>query len=268
MRFSGEEFGLVDTTFERKVAEMEPAHPPLSVVDSQPKKGPWTGNNNLGYRLKFAPDADNRQTILKLPEWGFPEVWTVSLALSGFPGGLFDGFGVTGHLEFGVGGATENIAVDWANGTQVSLAMNALNVIAEFSNLDVTEEGQGLELIVQLARGNRPGGSRPPTLTMLRDEPFGAGADTGNLEIPAFASRIIAVPSDPTVAGVTNFYSSDIVMDLVTGNVGSGHVVSAVSGAQLASVRGLDVVGDARFARLINHGTNATRVTVYAELAA
>ena len=72
--------------------------PPVAPVI--PSSGWWTGNNQLGNEVAFAPDANNRQTILKLEEWGPPEVWTVSLFLT-HEIAAFNAFDVTAELDFG-----------------------------------------------------------------------------------------------------------------------------------------------------------------------
>lgn len=259
-------FGLIDTTFERKVADAEPATPPVPVLKTEPLKGPWTGNNNLGIRRSFEPDARQRQSVLMMPEWGFPEVWTVTLGIVGFPGGLFNGFNIRGILEFGVGGATETMEVDWINGVQVSLTMNALNVIAEFSDLDIDTEGQGLELVVTLARGSRPGGSQRPVVTLVENLAIVGGGDSGLIQIPKFATRVNAVPSTATAAAIAAFYSGTTILTLRSGNL-AGHDVAVASGLQLPSTHGIDVTGEARFARLFNTGGTNYFATIYAELA-
>lgn len=261
-------FGLIDTTFERKVADAEPADPPLPVLKTEPLKGIWTGNNNLGIRRSFEPDARQRQSVIMLPEMGFPQVWTIALGIVGFPSGLFNGFNVRGILEFGVGGATDVIEVDWINGVQLSLTMNALNVIAEFSDLDIDTEGQGLELVVTLARGSRPGGSQRPVVTLAENIAMVATTgDSGLIEIPKFATRVCAVPTTATAAAIAAFYSGTTLLTLRSGNL-AGHATVALSGLELASLRGADVTGQARFARLFNTGAVPYFATIYAELAA
>lgn len=285
----GTEFALVDTTFERKVAEMEPAHPPLVTQDSHARKGPWTGNNQLGYSLAFAPDADNQQTVLKLDEWGFPEVWTVSLSLEGFDNleafGPVNGFGVRALIHFGVGGATQTIEVDWKTGTQLSLAMNAINVIANYQNLDVgAGEGAGLKLSVVLSRGNRPGNSGAPVRTMIVDVPSGALAkdtlvetvvldpnqDTGLMLLPPFSTRLTAAPAGSSGAfDPANFWSDDTTIELLSGQGAGSTVVQVMRGSDLLTRGGLSITGQARFGRIRNtSSTNSICFTSWAEIGA
>ena len=278
-------FGLTDTTLERKIADAEPADPPMPVLKTEPLKGPWTGNNNLGIRQPFAPDANNRQTILKTPEWGFPVVWTVTLGIVGFPQGDFDGFGIKAILEAGVGGCTQTIEIDWRNGTQISLVMNALNVIAEFQNLD-TNETTGLELTVEVARGNRPGASGPPVLTLtsagttgfatspfpegtlMEDVIIPAGGDSGLMRIPELATKILVGAALPTAVNILRLHNQNVRLATITGNTFGATGVLAISGADLvASGGGIPVTGQARYAILFNGSGDPVEVTFWAEIA-
>lgn len=283
--YGGTEFALVDTTFERKVAEMEPAHPPTPVVNANPRKGAWTGNNQLGYSLPFKPDANNEQTILKLDEWGFPEVWTVSLSLEGFDNlevfGEVNGFGVLALIHFGAGGATQTIEVDWKTGTQLSLTMNAINVIAKYQNLDLgSGEGDGLFLNVVLAKGNRPGNSAAPVRTMFVDIPSGAlpkdtlvetvvlqqNQDTGIMRLPPYSSRLMAGAAGGPLFDPAIFYSATTTIELLSGI--SGIVVQKLSGAELLTRGGVAITGQARFGRISNANASPICFTSWAEISA
>lgn len=128
----------------------------VAVAPVIPSTGMWTGNNQLGQSVDFAPDSNNRQTVLKLDEWGPPVVWTVSLGLEfnedNWEGGFAArGFEVQAEIEFGVGGATQKVVIDWVNGAQISLPMNAVNVIASYKVF--TNVPEDLKLSVQLSRG-------------------------------------------------------------------------------------------------------------------
>ncbi len=276
-------FNLIDTTFERKASEMVPATPPTPFANAHPRKGPWSGNNQLGYKLPFAPDANNRQTVLKLDEWGYPEVWTISLGIEGFPAARFNGFGVRANISFGDGGSTQTIDVDWRNGTQVSLVMNAVNVIAEFQDLDFDTEAEGLFLTVQVSPGNRPGG-RPPVCTLVSDgddlflpAPFPAGTlmefvqipagtNTGLLRLPPFAARVVAMPASLDPAVNAAFFSDTTILALYSGN-NSNRVVQSLRGSDLRTRVGIEVTGESRFVILYNEGGTQLDCTLYAELA-
>jgi hypothetical protein len=227
-----------------------------------PSQGWWSGSNNLGSETGFAPDSNNRQTVLSMPELGLPDVWTVSLYLNN--GAVdFGSFDVTAAIEFGAGGSTQIIKVDWVNGTQISLPMNAINVIAEYRHVDITDDGSGIRLGVQLAKGRR-GGNQPPVLTMSNEYFVGADSAGPPLEIPKFATRIkfVAVlPGDPQAYVSTTSYIA------VSGNNGTSFNVQAVSGDHILENDGLEVFGASRFVRVINGDLLLNvRVAIYAEL--
>lgn len=247
-----------------RTLENKPVHVPAEltpVVVVTPSQGWWSGSNNLGNEVQFSPDSNARQTVLSMPELGLPDVWTISLYLVNGVAD-FGAFNVRARIEFGAGGTTQIMEVDWINGTQISLPMNAVNVIAEYQDVDITDDGSGIRLGVQLAKGRR-GGNQPPTLSMS-DEYFVAAGDTGPLvEIPKFATRVRFVAVLP---GDTYSLSADVTYIAVSGNNGTSFNVQAVPGDQLLANDGLQVFGAARFVRVINSGASNARVAIYAEM--
>ncbi len=251
---------MAQRTNENAPVKHVPELMPVAVVT--PAQGWWSGSNNVGNEVAFAPDAENRQTVIRLPEIGMPEVWTVSLYITN---GLkdFASMAVKARIEFGAGGSTQILEMDWVNGAQISLPMNAVNIIAEYSDLTVTDDGTGVRLGVQLSRGRR-GGNQPPVLTMDRELFVGAGTTSDLIEIPKFATRIkfVAVlPGDVTPYAATTTYIT------VSGNNGGAFNVQAVDGTHIVQTDGLQVVGASRFVRVINGDlVNNLRLAVYAEL--
>jgi hypothetical protein len=156
----------------------------------EPRTGPWSGNNQLGISRQFAPDANNRQTILKLDEWGMPKVWTVMLGISD------DDLGLIGYtlrvkavLDIGVGGVTQRVVVDWKQGTVISAPMNALNIISDYelsSGYDPAVDTP-IELRVSLSQGDH-GGEASPTFTTFLSGSAGGAAKL--VDIPAFATHV------------------------------------------------------------------------------
>jgi hypothetical protein len=241
----------------KPVVEVAVLHP-VAVV--QPAAGWWSGSGNLGTEVPFGPDAQNRQTILSLPEYGMPETWTISLYLTQEVA-AFNAFSVKARVEFGGGGSTQIVELDWTNGTQITLPMNAVNVIAEYSNVDITTIGSGIRLGVQIAKGRR-GGTVPPRLTMLEDVNVPTGASL--IEIPAFASRIKLFPA--TVGDIAQTYSNTTLMALFSGNGGGAFETASISGDLMLASDGLEVSGSARFVKLINLNAAAIHLTMIAEL--
>lgn len=131
-----------DDQFERRAHEIQRTPSGENAVSIVPqKRGPWSGNNQLGIEREFAPDDNNRQTILRLDEWGFPDIWTVTLGLNDFTR-TAGGFDVTAVLEFGSGGATQYLEMDWLCGSSITLPMNALNLVAQYNLIDGEVAGE------------------------------------------------------------------------------------------------------------------------------
>jgi hypothetical protein len=145
----------------------------------------WSGNNELGRETDFAADSNNRQTVIKLEEWGAPEVWSVMLGLrfsDDFISGT-NGFAIRAHIETGVGGAVQQFDVDWLQGASFSAVMNAITVIAEYD--DATDVPPDLQLIATVARGKLS--NTLPTNSVIVDVPGGTNV---TVPIPKFSRAV------------------------------------------------------------------------------
>jgi len=187
--------------------------PSVSVYAQPPRHGIWSDSNNFGAEIAFDPDQDNRQRVIKLPEWGEPVVWTVSLGIEyteegwplGGPAGQ-RGFEVVGEVTYGVGGATQTIEVDWLQGTTFSVPMNAISIDARYalpfdpSEGPRTQQPLDLRLSVLLGRGGTASGTPPSKVApLLNGEPL-AQLDNNQLldppaRIPKFGKRLFLVPT-------------------------------------------------------------------------
>lgn len=238
------------------VAEISP-HGIPPVVPVIPRDGLWSGYNQLGYQASYGPDQRQNQTILKLDEWGPPEVWTISLyTKQKFTD--FNGYNIKARINFGAGGSTQVYECDWINGTQISLPMNAINVVAIFDDVSVTTEGNGLEVGVQLARGSR-GGTRPPVLTLFENLTIAGNGDTSDLiELPEFAKRVIVIPTAMSNAEYAVFFSN--TTELLTT---SGNTIGTINTGEIRGDKApngyleLPVIGSARFAKVANLNAGA-----------
>jgi len=235
---------LVEEVLQDRIEARVKARP---VVALEPLTGPWTCNNNLGQVVAFNPDANFTQFILKLPEWGMPQVWTLMLGLEYtkryYPMvAPYYYFEIKAVLTVGVGGTTQEIEIDWKRGAMVSLPMNALNVRAKYSFPAGTAAfPTDLRLSAMLARG---GAQKPWQSTNTRRMMPSPGApdyvaDLLSLftEIPRLAQSVILFPENLAIAPVGNLlYSADTVIGFGGGGgASSSYMIYYITGDQLAS---------------------------------
>ena len=206
----------------------------VSVVSQ--RQGPWSGNNQLGIERDFEPDAQNQQTILKLDEWGMPDIWTVTLGVV-LPDALTDvsgnqGFSINCQALVGVGGTVQEWSIDWKNGATFSATMNALNIVARYD--DVITIPNNLRLRVTLAKGARSS-PFPATNTRFRSAPAGG---TSSLLLPPFAQRVrLAVPFSFLSPNPSILYDPSNLVWFSTAPANTGGVF-AIPGNQIANFQG------------------------------
>jgi len=186
--------------------------PTVSVFVQPPLHGIWTNSNNFGAEVAFSPDEENRQRIIKLPEWGDPVVWTVSLGIeyteAEWPSAeVLRGFEVVGEVSYGVGGATQSIEVDWIQGTTFSVPMNAISVDAHYvfpfgAGAVAPQQPLDLRLSVLLARGGFSTSLPPTRLASLPDGSSlvplaNSQRDAPAARIPKFGKRLFLQAAVP-----------------------------------------------------------------------
>lgn len=213
----GDDPRIFDDQFEMRSREKERSPKNVQATTIIPQRsGPWSGNNQLGIEQGFAPDANNQQTILKLDEWGFPEVWTVTLGLEFQQPALIPqavNFEVTAILQFGTGGAVQEVEVDWKNGTTITLPFNALNVIAKY-NAPIFARGGGtippsLRLRVTLAKGALQNSEPTRSYSFQSDEDL-------IVSLPKFAKSLFLCPTDLNALSPFAFYTQDWIVRFVS----------------------------------------------------
>jgi hypothetical protein len=239
---------IFEDQFEIRSRELVRTPPATSAVTVIPaKSGPWTANNQLGIEQTFAPSANNRQTILKLNEWGFPQNWSILLGLDfdpAFFAGPSNGFSIIAHIEAGAGGTIQSVDVDWVQGTCLCLPMNALNVIAEYDN--ISDIPPDLRLRVTITPGKTT--DAKPIRTFYMSIP--GGSAERQIEIPKFAKRVWL--SDRVQAGDSVYSASADIRMFSTPAGGQG--VRVVGTTLLALGGWLEVPNGARFLSIFNGG--------------
>jgi hypothetical protein len=155
-------------------------------------QAPWSGSLNLGNEVMVQPDSENHQTILKLDEWGPPEMWTLSLGLTVTDGNYAAATApIIARVNFGAGGSTQEVRFNWINGARISLPMNAVSVVAEYGDLidpltamPITPP-TNVSLSAQLARGASTSNCR--LFDVVDTVNTGIGGFIAMGPIPAFA---------------------------------------------------------------------------------
>ncbi len=211
---------VFDDQFERRARELnrKPYSGSQKTTIVPDRKGPWSANNQLGIEQPFEESSNNAQTILKLDEWGFPEIWTVCLGMAPLSEFTGSGFDVTAVILFGAGGITQEVEIDWLCGSAISLPMNAVNVIAKYNLFSGEAQGEvpaDLRLRVSLARGALPN-ARPTRTIVIQDA-------VTHIEIPPFAKEVTITPRELPLT----FYAQNIDIDIATAPPEVGHSVLA-----------------------------------------
>ena len=243
---------LTEDPFEFRARGQDSPNPSIIVEPIAPRRGPWSGNNQLGTTQPFSPDANNRQTILKLDEWGMPEVWTVMLGLDLDLDGLAPGsfLDVKAVVSVGTGGTTQEFEVDWKNGVTFSAPMNAINIMARYDNAANIDDSN-LRLTATLGRGDFSG--LPPTFTPPSSVTLLAGATSALIEIPAFASELV-------IGNISLAYDPLVFYDILDLNGASAF--QRYSGADMLALGGKVAMHNrSRFIQVRN--TSASAVQMY-----
>jgi hypothetical protein len=165
-----------------------------------PRRGAWSGSNELGYILDIEGSLDLRKSVLKLSEWGMPEMWTIMLGLDltnvNFTGSVTS-FGLIATISAGAGGTIQELEVDWVNGTMLSVPMNALSVGVSYDQFfpGFPANYGTIRTRVTLARGLRPGGI-PPIRTLHTEAALSNNNFSTLQSIPSFARKVALYTRD------------------------------------------------------------------------
>ena len=236
-----------------------------------PRNGGWSGDNQLGNVEPFRQTANDRQTILKMDEWGPPDVWTVSLGIDHKPDDNSLAYDIVAEIGFGVGGATQVVKIDWNQGAQISLPMNAINIMAFYRGLSVgVTRTTDLRLSAQIARGSRAEGAGP-IFTIAKREVL-ANGDAVRFALPEFATGVKVVPSfagSPgtiTTADIAEIYNAGLIV-MTLDNVVAGGVNTAMRGIDFLTIPWLTVAAGARFVQVLNSTGGSVTFDLVAEIA-
>jgi hypothetical protein len=187
---------------------------PIPVTPVEARRGPWTGNPNLGQFIQFAPTLGNRTSILKMGEWGMPSVRTVTLGIEVVDESIDSSFAMVAEVIVGAGGTTKTFEMDWKNGTSFTLPMNAIEVVAKPHPDSDVGPLENIRLAAWIGEGSRV--NRRPTYTVLLKD-FGTGlpliptgSSSQRITIPNFATAVrfndVNTPNTMFNAGNSAFF--------------------------------------------------------------
>lgn len=184
---------MFDDQFDRRAEELnrKPYRKAKLTSSVIQRKGPWSGNNQLGFESPFRADSNERQTTLRMDEWGMPQVWSVMLGLTVDESLIgTDGFNVVAVVNAGCGGIQQQFEVDWHNGAVFSCAMNAINIVARYDD-PVGTLADSLRLRCNLAPGKLSLVAPTRTLGIAA----ASGTQGVSIRIPPFAQRVTLMPN-------------------------------------------------------------------------
>lgn len=210
---------LVDDFTLRAARMRARQHPELPVSMQLPLRvhPMWSGNNEVGNEVAFAPDDNNRQMVLKLGEWGEPRVWTGALGIShsDITAGLL---AITAELEFGSGGTVQSAAIDWLEGVTFTMPFNSLVVRALYA---ASSAGLPSDIRLRATVGSGEKRGRSPTLSVQVPAIVTGGVTTRSaaVRVPRFARSVMVL--DRSVGVNATVYSPNFSLIMNANNAGS-----------------------------------------------
>lgn len=258
---------VFDDQFERRAREINrtPYVGSQKVNVIPERSGPWSRNGQLGTSQPLDTNAlgianvGRQQTILKLDEWGFPEVWSVMLGVT-YSDDLWgaaaasNAFNITALVNIGAGGITQPVEVDWLQGTTFSAVMNAINIIAVYRAS--TNTPSDFQLHAQICRGKISG--TPPTRS-FQISSVGINATSAIVRIPAFTRSVMM--NDRSLA-LGTVYTANTTLEFLQ-NPSPGTICGSVTGANLLNyaTNGYPVPPFARYMQVTNSAAAAATVS-------
>jgi hypothetical protein len=255
-------YELYEQDIESRVRNPRPSKTSPVVFPHESRNGVWSGNNEFGFASGFAPDSDNRQTILKLDEMGMPQVWTVMLGLD-YNAEEFipssSSLDIIAEVSVGSGGTTQDFSIDWRQGTQFSMPMNAITIRAAYlraTNIDDID----LRLSARIGKGTTVGAS--PTLTPVPNpiDNVLIGGAANQYNIPEYATHVqfFEYSNQPAISD-NALFSDNTYISFRDGGV----FEAAIRGDRLLNFgNGFPIPGHARIMEVKNIATPASGIIV------
>lgn len=188
----------------------------------------WSGNNELGREVAFAPDANNRQTIIKMEEWGPPNIWTIALGLNfdtrNTPDSAFE---VAAQIQFGVGGVVQQLEMDWLQGAAITLPGNSFVVNALYPINSDPSSAVPADLVLRASISQSQSNQSQPTRSYLTVHPVTTPITV--IPIPPFA-RDVFVGLRSAAGAVTQFaFATNVILSFQRGSDDSPTTLAAMT---------------------------------------
>lgn len=251
---------LFDDQFVRRAREKTRQNSAIPVIITPQRQGIWTGNNQFGISQAFQPTTNNQQTILKLDTLDEPQVWSVMLNRSqGRSGSTFT---VVAKIQPGAGGFVDEFEVDWNNGVTFNTVMNALNIIALYTDQNGSAP-PNLQLSAIIGKRNISGNKPTRTFNIALDSVGNPGA-IAFIDYPKYAKSFEIVPGNTHYADA---FTANLTFGMLDG-LGSGTTRCTVDGSQIGPIYHNDVPlpGGTQTLVVTNAGANAFNLSVIFKL--
>jgi hypothetical protein len=198
-----------------------------------------TSPSVLGQAKQFPADPSARVTLLKAPNLGDPQVWTVATSQEwqdiNAVGALWN---IVAEVEFGSGSVYQRVEFDW--GGSISVPASSVQVTARYDGLVGAPMGIPSDLYLKAAIGAGSGNARAQRNFLT----FGNTLQ----RLPAFSTRFHLIPGN---LGWVNTFDPLTVVEFYADSAIT-HVIGAVNGSDfLASFsHGFPIPKFARYVRL------------------
>jgi hypothetical protein len=170
----------------------------------------WAGSSELGQEVAFAADVNNRQTVLKLEEWGPPKIWTVALGLNYDANRTPDpAFSVAAEIQFGVGGVVQQVEVDFRQGSAITVVANSIVVNALYPFGGVSGAVVPSDLVLRVSLSQMPAGNAVPTRSYRVTHP--ATTPIMVVPVPPFAKDVFVGVTNPGTVNAFTFATNALI---------------------------------------------------------
>jgi len=189
----------------------------------------WSGSSELGNEALFARTSNNRQMILKMEEWGEPEIRTVTLGMNydrSLAVGVNTAFTVVAEIQFGAGGTTQVVEVDWRQGASVSLVANTIVVNATYPFQQNPGASVPADLLLRASIAKKMTAASRPTRSFTRLVFDNASSVSPFVAVPPFAKGVRIYPYTNTLTVTQLQFYSNV---LIGQSMGTGNLVDNIN---------------------------------------